>query len=55
MLPPTIDEQERRGRALVVVHPDKQRPDDIRAYTTESGTLRPARICTTGDLPMADI
>lgn len=54
MLPPMVDDREGRGLAIVIVHPDKQRPDDIRAYTTESGTLRPARICATGDLPMAD-
>jgi hypothetical protein len=45
-------ESDGRDVALVLVHPNEEPPDDIRAYITTPADLRSAHICTTGDLPM---
>lgn len=39
---------------LLLVHPHASAPDDLRVYVTTPGGLKPASICTTGDLPIED-
>ncbi|MDP9333260.1 MAG: ThiF family adenylyltransferase [Actinomycetota bacterium] len=45
------DDSGHESPVLLLVHPSTGRPDELCAFATTAAGLRPAEICTTGDLP----